>query len=111
MRRITTTLLMTLAVLLGSVGVSETSDSCLQKPTDEELVIQKTNILVSIRSSETNLRAGPGVRFCIKRVLGREYHKKTVRIIGKYDTWRIISLDGETGWVHRVMFSSKLYDQ
>ena len=111
MKLLTISFLITLAILLGSAGMSESDDSCLQKPTDEELVIQKTDRLVSMRTSDTNLRVGPGVRFCVKRKLGREYHKKTVRNIGKYDTWRIISLDGETGWVHRAMLSSKLYDQ
>ena len=108
MKKLTATLCLTLALFLGSGNAF--ADFCpkaeILKPSDME----KDDRTVSIRSSETNLRSGPGVRFCQMRILNEQYQNKTVQIVGKFDTWRLITVDDLKGWVHKAMLSSKLYE-
>ena len=61
---------------------------------------------VSLRSSEVNVRVGPGVRYPIKW----KYQQKLipVEVVQEYDTWRKIrDWEGAEGWVHRAMLSNR----
>ena len=62
----------------------------------------------SLKSSEVNVRTGPGERFPIDWV----YQEKNypVEIIDEFEFWRQIrEYDGTVGWVHRMMLSSNRY--
>ena len=61
---------------------------------------------VTLRASEVNLRAGPGVRFPVEWV----YKKRNlpVEIIAEFETWRKIrDWQGTQGWVHQGMLSGQ----
>jgi SH3-like domain-containing protein len=54
----------------------------------------------SLRSSEINLRAGPGTRFPVEWTYTRA--GLPVEIVREFDTWRRIrDMDGVEGWVHQ----------
>src|SRR5262245_1808777 len=58
----------------------------------------------SLKSEETNLRAGPGTQCQIK--WGNRRQALPVEIIDEYDYWRNIrDVDGEQGWVHKGLLS------
>lgn len=61
---------------------------------------------VSLRSSETNLRTGPGVRYPIDWV----YRRKglPMLVIGEYEFWRQVrDSEGIEGWIHRSLLSGQ----
>lgn len=59
----------------------------------------------SLRSSEVNVRTGPGTQFPILWVYRRSGYP--VKIIADYDSWRQIEdEDGEQGWVYKGLLSS-----
>jgi len=63
---------------------------------------------VSLAGDKIYARSGPGTRFPISW----EYHKRglPVEIIKEFDNWRKIrDKDGEEGWVHRSLLSSKRF--
>jgi len=61
---------------------------------------------VSLKSSEVNLRAGPGQRFPIEWVYRRLGYP--VEVIAEFDLWRQIrDVDGTTGWVHQSLLSGR----
>jgi SH3-like domain-containing protein len=61
---------------------------------------------VSLRSTETNLRAGPGTGYPVDWVLLRRAWP--VEVIAEYDTWRRIrDVEGTVGWVHQTMLSGE----
>lgn len=63
---------------------------------------------VSLRSSEVNLRVGPGHHFPTEWVYKRA--NLPVQIIAEFGDWRKISdIDGTQGWVHKAMLSGHLY--
>lgn len=63
---------------------------------------------VSIKSSEVNMRVGPGTRYSINWVYKRENYP--VEIIEEFDQWRKIrDKDGTTGWVHKQMLQGRRY--
>jgi SH3-like domain-containing protein len=58
------------------------------------------------RSSEINVRVGPGTRYDIAWVYVRS--GQPVEIVQEFDTWRKIrDVDGTEGWVHQNMLSGK----
>jgi SH3-like domain-containing protein len=60
----------------------------------------------SLKSDETNVRAGPGLRYSISWV----YKKAAlpVEIVQEFNVWREIrDADGSTGWVHKNMLSGR----
>ncbi len=61
---------------------------------------------VSLESSKTNVRAGPGKQYPIKWVMN---HKNMpVEVILEFDNWRKIrDLDGQEGWVYHSLLSGK----
>ncbi|MCZ6763829.1 MAG: SH3 domain-containing protein [Alphaproteobacteria bacterium] len=59
----------------------------------------------SVRSSEVNMRTGPGTRYPIDWVLVRR--SQPVEIIDEHEAWRQIrDWQGDVGWVHRSMLRS-----
>jgi SH3-like domain-containing protein len=60
----------------------------------------------SLKSDETNVRTGPGLRYPIKWVLVRK--NMPVEIVAEYDQWRKIKdIQGDDGWVHMAVLSGK----
>jgi len=56
----------------------------------------------ALKSTETNVRTGPGIRYPIQYVYRRE--TLPVEIIDEYDLWRKIrDVEGASGWVHKTM--------
>ncbi len=61
---------------------------------------------VSLKSSEANVRSGPGLRYQIKWVVVRK--KMPVEVIGEFEQWRKIrDVQGDEGWMHRGMLTNK----
>lgn len=61
---------------------------------------------VSLKSSEVNMRIGPGTRYSINWVYRRA--DLPVEIIQEFDQWRQIrDFEGTTGWVHKQMLQGK----
>jgi SH3-like domain-containing protein len=61
---------------------------------------------VSLKSSEVNLRSGPGVRYPVEWV----YLKKRlpVEVITEFNDWRRVKdWNGDEGWVHKSLISGK----
>lgn len=80
---------------------------CLSYPAFAE---QKTGLpfFGSLKSSETNVRTGPGLRYPILWV----YKKKEIPILimRKYQNWyEIRDMEGEEGWVHKNLVSRTRY--
>jgi len=60
----------------------------------------------SLKSSEVNLRVGPGQRYPVKFVYQRR--SLPVTIINEYGHWRhILDFEEISGWVHKSMLSGK----
>ncbi len=60
---------------------------------------------VSLRGSEANLRAGPGVQYPVEWVYSRQ--ELPVEIVAEYYTWRKVrDWQGSQGWVHQSVLSS-----
>jgi len=63
---------------------------------------------VSLRSTEVNLRRGPGTRYPIDWVYRRR--DLPVEVLDEFDAWRQIrDHDGTTGWVHQSMIQGERY--
>jgi len=61
---------------------------------------------VSLKSSEVNLRSGPGVRYPVEWVYLEK--RLPVEIITEFNNWRRIrDWDGDEGWVHKSLISGK----
>ncbi len=61
---------------------------------------------VSLKSSEANVRTGPGLRYQIKWVLVRP--GMPLEVTAEFEQWRRIrDIQGAEGWVHRAMISGK----
>ena len=61
---------------------------------------------VSLKSAEVNVRAGPGERYPVKWVFVKS--GLPVEIIAEWDLWRKIrDWEGQEGWVHSALLSSK----
>jgi SH3-like domain-containing protein len=60
----------------------------------------------SLRSSEVNVRTGPGGRYPVEWVF--VYRRMPVEIVAEFDTWRKIrDWQGTEGWVHQSMLSGR----
>lgn len=61
---------------------------------------------VSLKSSEVNLRTGPGKRYPIDWVYQRR--GLPVEIIAEFDNWRRVrDSEGDVGWVHHALLSGR----
>lgn len=62
--------------------------------------------MASLRANPANVRAGPGLRYPILWVFRRR--GMPVEIIAEYEIWRRIrDWEGEEGWVHSSLISSR----
>ena len=63
---------------------------------------------VSLKSDIVNMRVGPGHEYPLQWVYVRK--NLPVKIISEFNAWRkVIDHEGETGWVHGQLVSSKRY--
>ena len=53
-----------------------------------------------------NLRVGPGVKYCLKKVL-TDGRSKSVEVIGQFQLWWQILLEGNSYWVHRSLLADQ----
>lgn len=61
---------------------------------------------VSLRSSEANLRAGPGFRFPVEWVYTRRH--MPLEIVDEYENWRKVrDWQGTEGWMHKSMLTGR----
>lgn len=68
--------------------------------------IQEVNYFASLRSAETNVRAGPGQNYPIKFTF--KLRGIPVRVISEYDNWNEIEdFEGQTGWVTQSLLTKK----
>ncbi len=69
-------------------------------------IVEEVNYFASLRSEETNVRAGPGQNYPIKFT----YKLKgiPIRVISEYDNWsEIKDYEGQTGWVTQTLLTKK----
>lgn len=65
-----------------------------------------TNMFVSLRSSEVNMRVGPGKEYPVSWVFMRA--NLPMLLIAEFDQWRKVKyMDGTTGWIHKNMISHR----
>lgn len=68
--------------------------------------IQKTDYFASLRSLETNVRAGPGQNYPVK--FSYKIKGIPVRVINEYDNWNEIEdYEKQTGWVSQSLLTKK----
>lgn len=68
--------------------------------------LQATNLFVSLKSSEVNMRVGPGKEYPIAWVFMRA--NLPMLLMAEFDQWRKVKfIDGTVGWVHKNMVSRK----
>lgn len=69
-------------------------------------IVEEVNYFASLRSSETNVRAGPGQNYPIKFTY--KIRGIPVRVINEYDNWsEIKDYEGQTGWVTQTLLTKK----
>lgn len=60
----------------------------------------------SIKTDKANVRTGPSVKYPIKWIYKRQ--NWPVQVTASFESWRKISdIDGEAGWVHETLLTSK----
>lgn len=68
--------------------------------------LHATNLFVSLKSSEVNMRVGPGKEYPIAWVFMRA--NLPMLLMAEFDQWRKVKfIDGTVGWVHKNMVSRK----
>jgi SH3-like domain-containing protein len=68
--------------------------------------IQEVNYFASLRSNETNVRAGPSQNYPIKFTF--KLRGIPIRVISEYDNWlEIEDYEGETGWLNKSLITKK----
>ena len=83
------------------------AEDCKRSYSENNIVIKSVASERRTFSNDAiNLRAGPGVRYCLKRVLA-DGLSKSVEVIGQSGLWRQILLEGDTYWVFRTLLASK----
>ncbi len=66
----------------------------------------QTPRFVSLKSSEVNVRTGPGLRYRIKWIIVKK--NLPVEVVAEFEQWRKIrDIEGDEGWVHKSMLSGK----
>ena len=108
MRKLTVILCLTLAVLVGSEGAYAhfcPKETTLVSPYE----MAKQERTVRFLRSETTFRSDPGVPYCRFHDFGKHYQNKKFRMIGRFENWRLLIVDGKKGWVHKLVLSPKTY--
>ena len=85
--------------------------SCTVKASSIQIEVKKpknfTTRIVSLKTSEANLRTGPGKQYPIKWIYQKKYWP--VKILGQLEHWRKIeTFDKIEGWFHKSQLSSKI---
>lgn len=69
-------------------------------------LLAESDVFVSLKSSEVNMRVGPGKEYPVSWVFMKAY--LPMILIAEFDQWRKVKfLDGTTGWVHKNMISRR----
>ena len=63
--------------------------------------------MVSINSSEVNLRAGPSTSYRVKWVLGKGFPLQVIRTKGKW--YKVRDFENDEGWVYSPLTSRKAH--
>ncbi|MBQ7673394.1 MAG: hypothetical protein IJT36_02560 [Alphaproteobacteria bacterium] len=67
---------------------------------------QGAGLFVSLKSSEVNMRVGPGKEYPVSWVFMRA--NLPMQLMAEFDQWRKVRfIDGTVGWVHKNMISRK----
>jgi len=91
---------LTALILFATPVVGE---QCEHSYSDEQIVVKAIDSEIrKFTGNATNLRVGPGVRYCLKRVL-TDGRSKSVEVIGQFQLWEQILLEGNSYWVHRSL--------
>jgi SH3-like domain-containing protein len=78
----------------------------LSSPSFAAKTINEVNYFSSLRSAETNVRAGPGQNYPIKFTY--KLRGIPVRVISEYDNWNEIEdYEGQSGWVMQSLLTKK----
>ena len=68
--------------------------------------VEEKNYFSSLRSAETNVRAGPGQHYPVKFTFKAK--AVPVRVINEYDNWcEIEDYEGQSGWVSQNLLTKK----
>lgn len=68
--------------------------------------LKATDLFVSLKSSEVNMRVGPSKEYPIAWVFMRA--NLPMILMAEFDQWRKVKfIDGTVGWVHKNMISRK----
>lgn len=68
--------------------------------------LKATDLFVSLKSSEVNMRVGPGKEYPIAWVFMRA--NLPMILMAEFDQWRKVKfIDGTVGWIHKNMISRK----
>ena len=90
-------------LVVGCLGVVVMARPAQLSARDDALALPR---FVSLKSSEVNLRTGPGTRYPIDWI----YHRRAlpVEITAEFDNWRRVrDSDGVVGWIHWSLLSSR----
>lgn len=80
--------------------------SITSHPSFAESTIKEVNYFMALRSSETNVRAGPGQNYPVKFTF--KLKGIPVRVVSEYDNWNEIEdYEGHTGWVMQTLLTKK----
>ena len=82
--------------------VQATNKSCLSEiAADDASKIKIESYSVKLKTDATNLRLGPGTRYCVGLIETRK--AKELSVTGSLVTWLRVELDGKVLWVHRSL--------
>ena len=100
-------ILYTLTFLIISFIIS--SQNAISKTKEPKVSINGSGLkiprIVSLKTSLTYMRSGPGKEFPIKFELKQKGHP--LKIIAEYNNWRkVITFNNISGWVHTQLLSS-----
>lgn len=97
MRRFFLVLILFMVPLLGGSGIASAQTKATGLPLPR---------FVSLRSSEVNMRTGPGIQYPVEWV----YHRQQLpmEVIAEYGTWRKVrDWENNQGWIHQAMLSGR----
>jgi len=100
--------LVLLAALLVVMGTAQAAPTANENDGDESKAASGLPLprFASLRSSDVNMRTGPGTRYPIEWVL--KHQGLPVEIVAEYEIWRRVrDSDGSLGWVHKSALSGK----
>lgn len=87
-----------LAITAFAISVSSAAFAAKQ--------VEQTNYFASLRSAETNVRAGPGQNYPVK--FSYKLKGIPVRVISEYDNWNEIEdYEKQSGWVSQSLLTKK----